>query len=170
MRLSGIADRRRQDRSSTDRGSVLALVPAGFLVLVALAALAVDSAVAYLGQQQLHDALVAAANDAASSAIDHSAFYGSGSVVISLPAAEQVVCQSVVQQHVSQLHQVKLWLGVNGAEVRVIGEAKIDAVFGRAIPGFGSRQVRAAVDAVAATAPGEKPGPAPSTVVPLACS
>jgi hypothetical protein len=160
----------RKRRPSGDRGSVLALVPAGFLVLIALGALAVDSAVAYLGQQQLHDALVAAANDAASSAIDHSAFYGSGSVVISLPAAQQVVCESVLQQHVSQLHQVKLWLAVNGTEVRVIGEAEVDAVFGRAIPGFGTRHVRAVVDAVATTAPGQKPEPTPLTVAPLACS
>jgi hypothetical protein len=162
--------RLRKRRLSGDRGSVLALVPAGFLVLIALGALAVDSAVAYQGQQQLHDALVAAANDAASSAIDHSAFYGSGSVVISLPVAQQVVCRSLVQQHDSQLHQVKLWLGVNGAELRVMGEAKVDAVFGRAIPGFGTRQVRAVVDAVAATAPGQQPGSPPPTLAPLPCS
>jgi len=162
--------RLRKRRLSGDRGSVLALVPAGFLVLIALGALAVDSAVAYQGQQQLHDNLVAAANDAASSAIDHSAFYGSGSVVISLPVAQQVVCRSLVQQHDSQLHQVKLWLGVNGAELRVMGEAKVDAVFGRAIPGFGTRQVRAVVDAVAATAPGQQPGSPPPNLAPLPCS
>ena len=162
--------RLRKRRLSGDRGSVLALVPAGFLVLIALGALAVDSAVAYQGQQQLHDTLVAAANDAASSAIDHSAFYGSGSVVISLPVAQQVVCRSLVQQHDSQLHQVKLWLGVNGAELRVMGEAKVDAVFGRAIPGFGTRHVRAVVDAVAATAPGQQPGSPPPTLAPLPCS
>jgi hypothetical protein len=160
----------RRRRTSSDRGSVLALVPAGFLVLVALGALAVDSAVTYLGQQELHDTLVAAANDAASSAIDHSAFYGSGSVVISLPAAQQVVCESVVQQHASQLHGMKLWLGVNGAKLTVIGEARVDAVFGRAIPGFGTRQVRAVVDAVAATAPGQNAESPRPTVAPLSCS
>ena len=160
----------RRRRTSSNRGSVLALVPAGFLVLVALAALAVDSAVTYLGQQELHDTLVAAANDAASSAIDHSAFYGSGSVVISLPVAQQVVCESVVQQRASQLHQMKLWLGVSGAKLTVMGEAKVDAVFGRAIPGFGTRQVRAVVNAVAATAPGQSAASSPTTVAPLSCS
>ena len=162
--------RLRRRQTSRDRGSVLALVPAGFLVLVALGALAVDSAVTYLGQQNLHDTLVAAANDAASSAIDHSAFYSSGSVVISLPAAQQVVCQSVDQQHASQLHQVKLWIGVRGARLTLIGEAKVDAVFGRAIPGFGTRQVRAVVDAVAATAPGQNTVSSQPSVAPLICN
>ena len=47
-----------------DRGSVLALVPAGLLVLVLLAAIAVDTSVAYLGRRELAAAADAAANDA----------------------------------------------------------------------------------------------------------
>jgi hypothetical protein len=142
-----------------DAGSVLALVPAGFLVLIILAALAVDSAVAYLGQQQLHDTLVAAANDTASAAIDHGAFYRSGSVVISLPVAEQIVCQSVAAQRSSQLRDVKLWIGVNGPALRIVGRANVDAVFGRALPGFSTRSVKASVDALAASGQGQRAGP-----------
>lgn len=145
----------RVTRTPPERGSVLALVPAGFLVFIMLAALAVDSAVAYLGQQQLHDNLVAAANDAASAAIDHATFYRSGAVVLSLPVAEQVVCDSVSAQHSPQLRAEKLWLGVRGRAVRVVGEAQVDAVFGKAIPGFGSRHVKAVVDSVAANGPGQ---------------
>ena len=154
-------------------GSVLALVPAGFLVFILLAALAVDSAVAYLGQQQLHDTLVAAANDAASASVDHAAFYRSGSVVLSLPVAEEIVCESVAAQHSSQLRDVRLWLGVQGPDLRVTAEAKVDAVFGRALHGFASRSVRATVDAVAANGPGQDPSGARSAawnLVPLPCT
>lgn len=144
-------------RDSTERGSVLALVPAGFLVLIALAALAVDSAVAYQGQQELHDTLVAAANDAASSAVDRSSFYGTGAVVLNPSEVGQIVCQSVASQHSSELHGTQLWLAVQGPSVRLIGESTVNAVFGRAIPGFGTRHVRATVDAVAAMGPTERP-------------
>jgi hypothetical protein len=155
-----------------DSGSVLALVPAGFLVLILLSALAVDSAVTYLGQQQLHDSLVAAANDAASASVDHASFYRSGKVVLNLATAEEVVCESLAAQRSSQLHDVKLWLAVGGPAVRVVAQADVDAVFGRALPGFGTRRVRASVDAVAATAPGQNAGPPPAiwNLVGLPCS
>ena len=156
-----------------EEGSVLALVPAGFLVFILLAAIAVDSAVVYLGQQQLHDTLVAAANDAASAAVDHATFYRTGAVVLSLPVAEEVVCESVAAQHSSQLRDVKLWLGVQGPALRVAAQAKVDAVFGRALPGFATRGVKATVDAVADSGPGQhvaEPTTASWNLVPLPCS
>jgi hypothetical protein len=134
-----------------DTGSVLALVPAGFLVLILLGALAVDSAVAYLGQQQLHDALTAAANDAAGAAIDNQLFYRDVRVVIDSSQARTVVCESVAAQHFSQLHGVHVFVTTRGADIAVEGSATVDAVFGRAIPGFGRRTVTARVDAVAET-------------------
>lgn len=159
-------------RDSSDRGSVLALIPAGFLILVILGALAVDSAVAYQGQQQLHDALVAAANDAASAAVDRSVFYGTGTVVLNVPEAGQIVCQSVASQRSSELHDTRLWLAVQGTSVRVVGESTVYAVFGRAIPGFGTRRVRASVNAIGSTSPAQRPGASgpPSTPVPLSCN
>lgn len=155
----------------SEGGSVLALVPAGFLVFILLAALAVDSAVAYLGQQQLHDSLVAAANDAASAAVDHATFYRSGAVVLDLPVAEQIVCESVAAQHSSQLRDVKLWIGVQGPAVRVVGQARVDAVFGRALPGLSSRGVKATVDAVAASGPAQNKAATPASwsLVSLPC-
>ena len=51
------------------------LVPAGFLILITLAALAVDSVATYLAQQQLHDSLVVAANHAVSAGLSNQAFY-----------------------------------------------------------------------------------------------
>jgi hypothetical protein len=125
------------------------LVPAGFLVLISLAALAVDSAAAYLGQQQLHDSLVAAANDAATAGLSNQSFYTQGSVSLDPVAAGRVVCVTVAAQADGDLHGLRLWMAVNGPAIRLQGRATVDAVFGRAIPGFGHRRVSADVRAVA---------------------
>ncbi|HVA74728.1 MAG TPA: hypothetical protein VNF71_09205 [Acidimicrobiales bacterium] len=130
---------------------MLALVPAGLLVLVLLGALAVDSAVTYLGQQQLHDALTAAANDAAGAAIDSSIFYREGRVVLDGSEAQTIVCESIDAQHFSQLRDVHVWVTVAGPDITVRGTAVVDGVFGRALPGFSTRTVSAGVDAVAVT-------------------
>lgn len=166
-------------RRRPDVGSALALVPAGLLVLVLLGALAVDSAVTYLGQQQLHDALTAAANDAAGAAIDNRAFYQGGRVVLDASQAQTVVCESVDAQRFSQLRDVRVWVTVEGADIIVHGTAVVDGVFGRALPGFATRTVSAGVDAVAssgaasvnasdgsAPAPGGAGAAAPSCMMP----
>src|SRR3954447_12345255 len=53
-----------------ERGSVLALIPAGVLVLLILAAICVDFSSAELARQQLRDAAAGAANDAAGGGLD----------------------------------------------------------------------------------------------------
>jgi hypothetical protein len=139
---------RATSRSGTDRGSVLMLVPAGFLVFMILAALAVDSASAYLGQQQLHDSLVAAANDAVTAGLSNQSFYGRGAVTIDPAAAGRAVCASMAAQSDSDLHGIEIWMAVDGEALRLEGTATVDAVFGRAIPHFGRRHVDAQVRAV----------------------
>ncbi len=146
-----------------ERGSVLVLVPAGFLVLMLLAAIAVDSAVTYLGQEQLHDALAAAANDAVTAGLDNPSFYGSGTIKLDPVLAGRAVCLSVLAQNDSALRQVHLWMNVNGDSVQVQGTAVIEGVFGRFIPGFAQRTVRASAEAVATQGPlaatAGQPGP-----------
>jgi hypothetical protein len=132
----------------------MALVPAGFLVLVLLAALAVDSAVAYQAQSQLHDALAAAANDAVAAGVSDSAFYGSGKVVLDPGAVEAVVCQSIEAQGPSSLHGLRVSVALAGQSLRVTGSASVSAVFGRAVPGFGHRSVRSSADATLAAGAG----------------
>src|SRR6476469_4711078 len=53
-----------------ERGSALALVPAGVLVLLILAAICVYFSSAELARRQLHDAAAGAANDAAGGGLD----------------------------------------------------------------------------------------------------
>ena len=151
-----------------EAGSALALVPAGFLVIILLGGIALDSAVTYLGQQQLHDALTAAANDAAGAAMDNASFYRQGRVVLDPASAAMIVCRTVEAQRFSQLHDVQVLVETRGPDINVRGSAVVDGVFGRAIPGFATRTVRASVDAVAEKALGGGgivPVPGPATVV-----
>jgi hypothetical protein len=168
---SGDSPRGRDSRR--DQGSVLVLVPAGLLVLMILAVLAVDSAVAYLGQQQLHDALSAAANDAVTRGLNEGSFYSSGMVALEPASVGQAICDSVLAQDDTGLHQLHLWMAIDGESVRIEGTAVIDAVFGRAIPGFGTRMVRSFADAVVTSGPLRgSSGPAESGVAmtPLDCT
>jgi hypothetical protein len=65
-------------------------------------------------------------------------------------------------------------MAVDGDSLRLRGEAVVDGVFGRAIPGWAHRTVRASVAAVAAqgpvasTAPASSSG-APEALTPLRC-
>jgi hypothetical protein len=155
---SGSASRRvsrsaSSNRRARDEGSVLALVPAGFLVLMLLAAIAVDSAVSYLGQEQLHDTLSAAANDAVTVALNNASFYRSGAITIDPVAAGRAVCTSVAAQNTPDLHGLQVWMAVEGDSLQLKGEAQVDSVFGRVIPGLAHHTVRAAVAAVDAQGP-----------------
>lgn len=151
------------------RGSVLALVPAGFLVLILLAALAVDSAAAYMGQRQLHDALAAAANDAVSASVDNRSFYASGSIVLDTAVVERVVCASLAAQDVGQLHDMAVGISVSGDSVLVAGRATVDMVFGRAVPGWGRRRVSSTAVATLASATVSQPAGPFAPPEPVAC-
>ncbi len=156
-------------RVRPEAGSVLALVPAGFLVLIVLSALAVDSAVAYLGQRQLHDALAAAANDSVTAGIDNMSFYRSGVVTLDPVAVADTVCADLTAQQDSGLHSVSVRLSLSGDSVRLSAHASVDAVFGRALPGFGRRSVSAVASASAAEGPGPLPVVAFPAPVRLRC-
>jgi hypothetical protein len=158
--------RRRARRD--ERGSVLMLVPVGFLILVLLGAIAVDSAVAYLGQRQLADALSAAANDAATAGIGNTGFYRTGSVTLDPAATAAAVCRSIEAQDDGGLHDLQLSVGVTGAVVVVGGRAEVETVFGRLLPGFAEREVTAQASAAAEEAPGAAPTAAPP-LVPVTC-
>jgi hypothetical protein len=126
---------------------VLVLVPVGFLVLILLGAMAVDSGVALLGQRQLADLTAGAANDAAASALGNDAFYGRGTLRIDPSAAAAVVCREVAAQGGGDLHDLTLAIAVDGPVLSVQAHATVNAVFGRIVPGFGRRSVAAGATA-----------------------
>ena len=152
MRVTGNGKGRRAGSfgdARADRGSVLVLVPAGFLVLVVMAALAVDSAVAYRDQNELHDTLTAAANDAVTAGLSDRSFYGGGRISLDPGLVAASVCQSIEAQDVgSSLHRMQVGLAISGNTIEVTGSATVTAVFGRAVPGVGRRSIRSSADAV----------------------
>jgi hypothetical protein len=156
-------------KAADQRGSVLALVPAGFLVLILLAALAVDSAVTYLGQQQLHDTLAAAATDSATAAVDSGSFYRSGTLALDPAQVARTMCLSLGAQNQTGLHNLRVWVAVDGNRVGVEGTATVNAVFGRIVPGLGRRRVRAEVSAVATNALVRTKLTTPTPFEPLSC-
>lgn len=130
------------------------LVPAGVLVLIVLAAVAVDMGVVYLGQRQLADATAAAANDAAGAGLSDSAFYRHGSLNLDEQRVAQVVCTAMRAQTANIVRNLTLEVAVQGRTVAVRSRGLVDEVFGRALPGMpAARVVRAEAEADAATGP-----------------
>lgn len=136
-----------------ERGSVLLLVPAGVLVLVVLGSLAVDFAIAFLGEREVASLASAAANDAATAAVDRAHLRATGEFRIDEALAREVVASTLA----ASSHEVDL----DAAEVEVLdldGEpavrvrltGRIGYVFAKAIPGAPeSAQVGASAVAVA---------------------
>lgn len=82
-------------RPSGDDGSAVLLVPAGVLVLVVLASIALDAAIVFAAQRQLADAAGAAANDTVTAALDADAFYGCGAIRLDTAAVDRTARASL---------------------------------------------------------------------------
>jgi uncharacterized membrane protein len=121
---------------SSERGSVLLLVPTAVLVLVVLGAVAVDAAVVFLGQRELGSAVAAAANDAAAAAFADAPFYEAGRVEIDLARARRVAAASLAARAVRGLELTgPPEVIVLGRQLCVRAQARVDRVFAPAIPG-----------------------------------
>jgi Tfp pilus assembly protein PilX len=74
---------RRGRRTRSDRGSVLLLVPAGILIVVALGAMAVNAAVIFQGERRAANIANSVANDLATLALDSAHFRDAGAYRLS---------------------------------------------------------------------------------------
>ena len=111
------------------------LAPAAVLVLIAVAAIAVDSAIVFMAQRQAGDVAAAAANDAAGAALSEGAFYGGGTVDID-PARASAVVAEVVAARGPGLDLVgPPAVVVNGRQVCVTVQARVRYLFSPAVPG-----------------------------------
>lgn len=131
---------------TAERGSTLLLFPAAVLIVLVLAAMAVDTSIAFLAQRELANATEAAANDAASQAIADPAFYQGDRVELSAATVEDVA-QARVRQLVDPDRHHALTVradarppaGIGCAwTVRVEAWSRVDHLFARAIPGSGT--------------------------------
>ena len=118
----------------SEGGSALVLVPAAVLVLVVLGAIAVDSAVAFLGQREVSNAAAAAANDAAAAALSDAAFYGSGSLRVDAAAARAVAGRAVAVRLSRGVEVVGVDVEVAGPSVCVTVRGRVPYVFARSLP------------------------------------
>jgi hypothetical protein len=135
-----------------ERGSALMLMPAGVLVVLILASIAVDMAIVQLRQRQAFDLAAGAANDAATAAADEGALRG-GEFRLDPDAAEAVVVRVVAASELAP-HLVgdpAVTVTADGVEVTLAVEA--DYVFAGVVPGAPDGTVVTAT-ASAATTPG----------------
>ena len=132
------------------------LFPAAILIVLGLGALAVDSAVLFLGQRRLADLAASVANDAVA-AVSTEAFYAPGGSSIELDRgraerrAEQLVA---AQPQDRSLESVSCDVAVAGLRAEVSCEATVRPLLAPMWPGLAPTQrVRARDAAVAVIAP-----------------
>jgi len=140
-------------RRQPDRGSTLLLFPAAVLIMMALAAITVDSAIAFMAQRELVNATAAAANDAATKALSDGAYYEGDRIELSPIEVEAVATDRVLavvdtaRHHGLQVRAIALPPVAAGCSwtVTVSASSRVDELFGGAMPGSrGQVAVRAA--------------------------
>lgn len=97
-RAIGGQSARREHSGRTDRGTALLLFPAGFLVILVLAAIAVDLSTTQLAQRELRRTLEVATDDAAAM-LDDDAVRATDRLTLDADAAERVVRFEVATAH-----------------------------------------------------------------------
>ena len=140
------------------------LMPAGVLIVLVLGALAVDSAILFLGERELADLSAAAANDAATVALDEASFYRCGRLQLDQGRASDVataVAQARVSDAVSLTAvEVGVRNDVDPPEVTVAATGTVRLLFTPALPGSArTRTVRARSVAVPQPLGGGVDGP-----------
>lgn len=158
-----------------ERGSALMLVPAGVLILVMLAVLSVDFAVAFGGQRELFDMASAAANDAAVVALDEDRYYRCGDVRLGHSVALDAVAQSLLRrdQQADAIQVTRIQADITTSDGTDPEQQVVVSLEGRVQPVFAggaAREVQAeAVSAareIAPVAPTPAPGGGPPAPIP----
>jgi len=126
--------RRRRGRQGGDRGSVLMLVPAGLLIVLIMASIAVDMSLVHLRQRQAYDLAVGAANDAATAALDPASVRSGAGVADhdrAVAVARRVVEASNLSAEVVGAPVVR----IEGGRVEVQISMRADYIFAGVVPG-----------------------------------
>ena len=149
---------RRPEPRSGEAGSAWILAPAALLIMVVLGAIAVDSALAYLGQRQLVDAADSAATNAAGG-VSESAFYGSstgggGAIVLSASRADRLAAATLSSQDLSAVSLSSTQVEVAGRQVCIRLSGVVHPIFGGALPGHPLDVRVTAVATATAASPG----------------
>lgn len=127
----------------SESGSILLLFPAAVLIVMVLAAITVDTSLAFLGQRDLAQATSAAANDAATEGLSPGSFYRENDIDLDVERVQAVAVARVTQIVDSTRHgglQVTVDVVAPAApgcapRVRVSASSTVSYLFARAIPG-----------------------------------
>jgi uncharacterized membrane protein len=130
-----------------ERGSVLLLFPAAALVMLVLAAIAVDLGLVHVRQRELWSLADAAANDAAGYGVDPLLLRTTGEVRIDPTRAASAAADATVASGVSGVRIAEVVVHPDGTEVTVALERESERVIGRALPGRATRSLRASATA-----------------------
>jgi Flp pilus assembly protein TadG len=153
LRKGGAPGRRRRLRR--ERGSALVLMPAGVLVVLILASIAVDMSVVHLRKRQALDLAASAANDAATGGVDP-ADLRAGAFRLDPATARQVVLRTVAASELAPYLAAEPAVTVTAAGVEVTLAVEADYVFAGVVPGAPDGSVVTAT-ATASAASGPSP-------------
>lgn len=111
------------------------LMPAAVLVLLALGAIAIDSAVVFLTQRRLATTAQASVNDAVGYGVDRDHFTATGARQLDPGRVEEAILDSLAAQDLAYVGQPEIDLDPDLATVTVRIEAQAPAVLTSGFPG-----------------------------------
>ena len=122
-------------RLTDERASALMLVPAGVLVLLVLAAIAIDSAAILLAQRELANQTAAVANDITTLALDDDALYGAGTVTIDAGRASEFVERALATPpQGARSVEAAFEIAPDGRTITISTRAEVPWFFARVLP------------------------------------
>lgn len=127
------------------------LMPAAVLIVLLLGAISVDLGQVRLVQRRFAATADAAANDAATAALDRERYFATGDYVIDPGTAREVVERSLeVHGLTDRVTSVSVSVDPAGDAVTVVLTGRADYLFARSLPGArGGAEVRATATATA---------------------
>ena len=138
--------------SRGERGSALVLMPAGVLIVLVLASIAVDLAIVQLRQRQAFDLAASAANDAATAGVDPDALR-TGTFRLDPSRAETAVERTLAASQLARDIAASPTVSVAPDAVEVTVTLAADYLFADAIPGLPDGTTVAATATATAVAP-----------------
>jgi Putative Flp pilus-assembly TadE/G-like len=118
-----------------ERGSALVLMPAGLLIVLVLASIAVDMSLVHLRKRQAFELAAAAANDAATAGVDQGRLRTTQAYVLDPERTRAVVADVVAASELAPQLTRPPVVTVTGAAVRVELALEADYIFADVVPG-----------------------------------
>jgi hypothetical protein len=118
-----------------ERGSALVLMPAGLLIVLVLASIAVDMSLVHLRKRQAFELAAAAANDAATAGVDQGHLRTTQAYVLDPERTRAVVADVVAASELAPHLAGPPVVTVTGAGVRVELALEADYILADVVPG-----------------------------------